>query len=318
MSEISVVVPTYNRAKLIAATLDAILAQTRPADEVIVVDDGSTDDTQAVLARYAGAAMSIRNVNSGELVTRNLGLRAATGRLVAFCDSDDLWLPEFLATMSDAWRHAPTLVAAYSDFRALENGRLSPGTKFADAPADFWEALRDAADGLGVFDAPFVRQLLRFQPFFPSCMMVDRAAFLALGGWDEGVSRIVGCDSATTMRVAAAPPVGVVRHALVAIRKHPGNFSGNTEAMHLGDALVLEYVLRNRPELSELAAAIRDSIVERRQKALASAFVRRDFQAVRDIDRLLDGRPRPVRHRVKVAIAGLPEPLGRALAAVLS
>jgi hypothetical protein len=140
-------------------------------------------------------------------------------------------------------------------------------------------------------------------------MMVARAAFLALGGWDEGVSRSVGCDLATVLRVAARPPLGVCLRPLVAIRKHAGNFSADVEKMNLGDAGVLDYVLRTRPELAPMAPAIRDSIGRRRRAALDSAFARGDFAAVRDIYRLL--AQRPPRQRAKRAIAGLPPPLSR-------
>jgi len=318
MAAISVVVPTYNRASLICATLDAIFAQTRKADEVIVVDDGSTDDTWAVLARYGGAVTPIRIANSGDLVTRNIGLRAACGRLVAFCDSDDLWHPEFLATMSAIWQHAPNLTAAYSNFRLLQNDQLSSHSKFDGAPSGFWTGLREVAPDMGVFDLPVVKRLLDFQPFFPSCMVVNRSAFLALGGWDEGVSRIVGCDLATTLRVASAPPIGIVRESLVNIRKHANNFSNSVEAMNLGDARVLEYILKDRPEVALAENSFRRSIARRRQQALESAFSRKDFQAVRDINTLIPRDMRPPKHRVKVMIAALPAPIGRLIAAVLS
>ena len=110
MSGISVVIPTYNRATLINETLAAVFAQTLLPDEIIVVDDGSTDATRSVLAGYGSRIRPIHNTNHGELVTRNTGLRAATSRLVAFCDSDDLWLPEFLAEMSNQWQNTDGLL----------------------------------------------------------------------------------------------------------------------------------------------------------------------------------------------------------------
>ena len=97
---ISVVIPAYDRADLIPETLDAILGQTLVPFEVIVVDDGSRDATWEVLQSYASRVRSIRIENSGDLVARNAGLRLATGELVAFCDSDDLWRPDFLEAMA--------------------------------------------------------------------------------------------------------------------------------------------------------------------------------------------------------------------------
>jgi Glycosyl transferase family 2 len=318
MAGISVVIPTYNRAGLIGETLDAVFAQTLAPDEIIVVDDGSTDDTPSVLASYGNRMRPVRIANSGDLVARNTGLKAAHGDLVAFCDSDDLWMPDFLAEMSGQWRAEPKLMACYADFRILQDDALSSRSKFEDAPDAFWSGLRPTGRDAGVFDEAIVERLLLFQPFFPSCMMVARAAFLQAGGWDEGVSRMVGCDLATALRVAALPPVGVVRRPLVGIRKHASNFSGDTDKMNLGDARVLEHVLRTRPELAALDGAIRSSIARRRRDALDSAFSRRDFAAVREIYTLLPPRLTPVKQRVKRAIAALPSPLGALAAALVS
>jgi glycosyltransferase involved in cell wall biosynthesis len=318
MFEISVVIPTYNRASLIGETLEAVFAQTQPADEIIVVDDGSKDDTQSVLASYGSRIRPIRITNSGELVARNTGLRAAQGRLVAFCDSDDFWMPEFLATMSAQWKAEPKLTACYANFRILREDAPSERSKFEDAPGDYWSSLRPTGPEGGVFDRAIAARLLSFQPFFPSCMMVSRAIFLAMGGWDEEVSRLVGCDFATTLRVAMLPPLGVVQRPLVTIRKHANNFSGDTEAMNLGDALVLEHVLRTRPELASLEDAIRNSIAARRRAALDSAFSRRNFAAVCDIYQLLPPNLRQSKHRAKRAIAALPTPLAALVAALVS
>jgi hypothetical protein len=187
----------------------------------------------------------------------------------------------------------------------VKDGVVSARTKFDDAPDDFWADLRPSGADAGVFDGPIVERLLAFQPFFPSCLMVSRAGFVALGGWDEGVSRLVGCDFATVLRLAAQPSIGIVKRALVMIRKHGGNFSADTEKMNLGDAQVLEYVLRTRHELSALEAAIRRSVEHRRTAALDGAFSRRDFDAVRKIYRLLPPHARSAKLRVKTAVASL-------------
>ena len=317
MTGISVVIPTYNRAGLIGEALDAVLAQSVPPDEVIVVDDGSTDSTAAVLAGYGGRVRHLQIPNSGDLVARNTGLRAASGRLVAFCDSDDVWMPGFLHAMSMQWQAEPRLVACYANFRILRGATLSTTSKFDDAPEGFWAGLRPTGPDAGVFDRPLLPNLLHFQPFFPSCMAVSRAAFLALGGWDECVSRIVGCDLATAIRIAMAPPVGVVCRPLVAIRKHDSNFSSDTEQMNLGDARVLDHVLQTRPELAPYRIALEQSTGSRRRAALEGAFTRGDFAAVREIYRLLPREMRGARERVKRAIAGLPAIFGMAVASLV-
>jgi hypothetical protein len=317
---VSVIIPAYNRATLLPFTLDAVLAQDPAPDEVIVVDDGSTDDTAAVAAGYAARVRCITINNSGDLVARNVGLRAARGDYAAFCDSDDLWRPGFLAAMAALWRAEPSIRAAYCDFLTVRDDVWGQEAKFADAPPGFWDGLRPVASDFGpnagVFDMPMVDRLLRFQPLFPSCMVADRAFLLSVGGWDEGVGRTLGSDFATALLVAEYPPLGIVKRPLVGIRKHAGNFSRDVQAMNLGDAWVLEHVLASRPSLAPLAPAISASIAQRRTEALDTAFARGDFDGVRQIATKLG--PLSGRTRIKRLVAGLPTPLrGPAAAALL-
>jgi glycosyltransferase involved in cell wall biosynthesis len=315
---ISVVIPTYNRANIVGETLEAVFTQTRPPHEMIVVDDGSTDGTPAALRAFGNRVSVIRIANSGDMVARNVGLRAASGRLVAFCDDDDLWLPEFLETMEAQWDAEPNLSVCYSNFRILEDGALRDRAKFDDAPPSYWENLRAIGADAGVFDTNVVELLVAFQPFFPSCMMVDRMKFLAAGGWDEGVSRMVGCDFATALRAAALSPMGVVQRPLVSIRKHTSNISGNTEKMNLGDAKVLEHVLRTRPELAPLRSVIQRSVAKRRIEAMDSAFSRRDFSSVRAVYGLLPASDKPLKQKLKRAISALPHALALLASGVVS
>jgi glycosyltransferase involved in cell wall biosynthesis len=96
-SSVSVVIPTFNRAHSIAETLDSVLAQEWPAEEIIVVDDGSTDDTAEVLARYRDRITIIRQENRGVSAARNAGMAHASGAWIAFIDSDDIWTHDRLA-----------------------------------------------------------------------------------------------------------------------------------------------------------------------------------------------------------------------------
>ena len=88
---ISVVIPAYNASKHIAETLGSVLRQSFPADEVLVIDDGSTDDTGAIAARFGAPVRVIRTPNSKLPAARNLGVREAKSEWIALIDSDDLW-----------------------------------------------------------------------------------------------------------------------------------------------------------------------------------------------------------------------------------
>lgn len=93
---VTVVIPTYNQAAFLAETIESVLSQTFAADEVIVVNDGSTDATEEVLDHYQAAVSVVSTENRGVSSARNIGLERAQTDYVAFCDSDDLWHPEKL------------------------------------------------------------------------------------------------------------------------------------------------------------------------------------------------------------------------------
>jgi teichuronic acid biosynthesis glycosyltransferase TuaG len=95
---VTVVVPTYNRARLIGETIESILAQTLPQIELIVISDGCTDDTEAVVGAFTDPRIRIvqQSNSGGPARPRNAGVELARGKYVAFCDDDDLWMPEKL------------------------------------------------------------------------------------------------------------------------------------------------------------------------------------------------------------------------------
>jgi glycosyltransferase involved in cell wall biosynthesis len=109
---IAAIVPSYNRAHCVGYAIDSILAQTHPCDEIIVVDDGSTDNTPDVLAAYGDAIRVIRQENAGVSAARNAGIRAATSDWIAFLDSDDIWKPEKVAIQREFLRPDTTVLVA--------------------------------------------------------------------------------------------------------------------------------------------------------------------------------------------------------------
>jgi len=145
--KVSVLVPTFNRADLLPQALDSLLGQSRPPDEVIVVDDGCTDGTAEALDRYQGRIQVLRQANTGKSGALNRGLRAATGNVVWFFDDDDVALPDTLE------RH----------LRALQD---QPEAGFTLSP------------GL-MCDPDPVRGELVPWPVQPSAVPFDRASFLA-------------------------------------------------------------------------------------------------------------------------------------------
>ncbi len=112
---VSVIIPTYNRVTLVQEALESLLSQTRIPDEIIVVDDGSTDNTSEVLAHYDWPVHVIRQVNQGRSAARNRGMDAAQGDLAAFLDSDDVLPEESITRRVAVFESLPDVGAVYSD-----------------------------------------------------------------------------------------------------------------------------------------------------------------------------------------------------------
>jgi glycosyltransferase involved in cell wall biosynthesis len=106
---VSCIVPVFNGERYLAEALDSVLGQTYRALEVIVVDDGSTDGTPAVVRTFGARVRCVTQPNAGLAAARNRGLAAATAELVAFLDADDLWLPEKIACQMERFRARPEL-----------------------------------------------------------------------------------------------------------------------------------------------------------------------------------------------------------------
>ena len=114
---VSCIVPVFNGERFLGDALDSALAQTYQPVEIIVVDDGSTDGTPSVAARYGSRITYLRQPNSGSASAKNRGVRAARGELVAFLDADDLWHPDKLARQRRRLRERPDLSLCFTRFQ---------------------------------------------------------------------------------------------------------------------------------------------------------------------------------------------------------
>lgn len=122
---VTVVIPTYNRATLLPRTIESVLRQTARADcDIVVVDDGSTDETPSIMRQFADQIAYVRQANAGVSAARNAGIRAKPNEFVAFLDSDDVWAPHKIARQLDVFRRFPDVVlVAANTARRDEAGR---------------------------------------------------------------------------------------------------------------------------------------------------------------------------------------------------
>jgi glycosyltransferase involved in cell wall biosynthesis len=183
---VSVVIPTYNRAHSVVDAIGSVLGQRDVELELIVVDDGSTDDTPARLAAITDPRLRyVRGRHEGVSAARNLGVKHAGGELVAFLDSDDLWQRDKLAREAGYLAAHPDVDVVFSDLEKRHGDRVF--ASFMRETAVFSRRLRETAypDGLVLEPRDMQLCLLEEVPVKPSALVVRRAAFDRAGGFDE-------------------------------------------------------------------------------------------------------------------------------------
>jgi teichuronic acid biosynthesis glycosyltransferase TuaG len=172
---VSVIMPAYNAGRYIAESVESVLAQTFGDWELVVVDDGSADDTGEVVGRFAAADARVRYVrrpNGGQAAARNTGLGEARGRLVAFLDADDLWLPEKLAAQIIVMERTGVDLVYTDGYFFSEDGAVSEEERFHILPGE--------ARGVEMF-----RTLFTSNRIGTLSVLVKREALDAVGLFDE-------------------------------------------------------------------------------------------------------------------------------------
>jgi glycosyltransferase involved in cell wall biosynthesis len=213
--DVSVVIPTYNHVGFLPSALQSVCGQTFPAQEVIVVDDGSTDDTGEVLRAWEGRIRIIRQPNRGVAAARNAGASMASADLLAFLDADDVWLPTKIEKQVAHLCRDPEL------------GLVHCGVEEMDAEGGFLRRRLDGMDGWVSGEMLFFGRGVILGG--GSAAVVPRAIFEAVGGFDERLSTSADWD--LYYRIAERCRVGFVPEALVRYRVHGGNMHRNVRAM---------------------------------------------------------------------------------------
>jgi hypothetical protein len=306
-ASISLVIPSYNRASLIADTLDSALNQTVPFLEIIVVDDGSTDDTARVLDRFGDRIRRIHVANGGVQRARNLGVAAAAGQYVALCDSDDLLEPHYVETMRSWLTTHPACDSIYTNFVTFdEDGVLA--NKFSDAPPGFFDGAQHSGNFYHAIPDLYARTL-QYQPLFSSGNLIRRALYEQLGGYDARFNGVGGEDYEFTLRLIDVADMALCILPLVRVRRHRGNDSTDNVRQVRGDVVILEYALAHHPAAARYRDAILQSIAERRLDIFNGAFARGSFDIASETLKLMHQRPSSLAFSLKVLITHLPSPL---------
>jgi glycosyltransferase involved in cell wall biosynthesis len=316
-SHVSLIVPTFNRAPLIGETIESLLTQTVAPAEVIVVDDGSTDDTAAVVNRY-GARVRYHRVentgssNVGPSAARNVGVSLAASPWIAFCDSDDLWLPTKLERQLRLHTLCPTVEFSFTDATCFMSDKWEDASYFARAPVGFWEPQhRVVEDTIWVYEVSLYDRVLRFQPALASTLLMSKRRFERLGGYNERFSQGLSEDLEFVLRNLGEPPIGVLAEPLAGIRRHEANRSRDLFDLWMGQVRILEHALAAHSAAQPFSSLVRDEIQRRRTFAAARAFTSGRLDTVRELAPSIESRYWDWKLRLRVAIATLPMPLAR-------
>lgn len=220
---VSVVVPAYNAARTLPATVRSVLGQTMEDLEVIVVDDGSSDDTVAVADSIEDPRLRVvRRENGGASAARNSGIREARGIWVAFLDSDDVWLPTKLDRQL-------AYVSAHPDVHAVQTGAY-----FVDDDLEILHVRRCTASR----DALWETLLFQNLPSFPSTLMIRRSKLDEIGFFDTRLEILEDWEMA--IRASRFCNLQSIEEPLSLYRTHPGNRSLNLDIHIAPGLLVLE------------------------------------------------------------------------------
>lgn len=307
----TLVIPAYNRADLIAETIQSALRQSIPFREIIVVNDGSSDDTEAVVGSFGASVTLITTQNQGVQAARNTGVQASKSELVALLDSDDLLEAEHLACVG-SWMQtgAPTDIV-YCNFVTFDEAS-EHADKFSGAPAGYFDGALQDGDFLYAIPALYKRSL-SYQPLFSSGHIFRKTFYQAIGGYDPKFNRVGAEDWEFTLRAIAQGHVAVCTRPLVRIRKHAGNDSHDAMRMNLGEADILDYALAQHPGADKFSAEILASVDARRVRAFDAAFALGNFELAAQIEHKLRNKPTDIKSRLKHFILKSPPPLRKLL-----
>ena len=248
MSEsiISVIIPSYNAAKYLPQAINSVLAQTYRQFEIIVIDDGSTDDTQKVITEYSDSVIYIRQPNSGPSAARNKGIQISRGDYIAFLDADDLWVPNKLEDQLIAFQGSKNCAFVCSDWSYFDGEeRINVST------LKNYEAWNCKAD---------FELMIRENFVLTSSVMVDRQMLSKAGLFWE---KLRGAeDRHMWLRLLQHGDAVVCKEILAYKRSHPGNVSSTLNFVRdqiemVQDVLTWDTVIKNPDRKSILEARYR-------------------------------------------------------------
>jgi glycosyltransferase involved in cell wall biosynthesis len=233
---VSVIIPAYNAAPWIGETIDSVLNQSFRDIEVIVVDDGSTDKTSEVVAKYQQKVKYIYKDNGGPSSARNVGILAARGEYIAFLDADDLWVASKLEQQMEIFNQNSSLVWVYSDGFIFENNPNQTPHLFSYSTCMYEGDILCSllVDNFIASPTPVIRKEI----FDEIGLFNEEPAFKSVEDWDMW------------LRISAKYPIGFVDQPLVKYRRHASGLTGTSSILNAlrQKLIVVEQAISRNPE----------------------------------------------------------------------
>ena len=281
---VSVVIPSYNAAGYITTAIESVFAQSFRPFEIIVVDDGSTDNTREALAPYQGRITYRYQENRGVSAARNEGIRHARGELIALLDADDIWSAEKLALQVKAFCLHPEAGLCFTDNSKYDAAGILQESSLA-AGLQQWISNHRERGAEEISFGPLFQELLQRNCIHTSTILARREVLEAAGLFDETFR--VCEDYDLWLRIARLHPFLCVNRVLCGYRFHPEGLSGSMETRaalwNLQNIRVLEKHLRNRWIPREYEAITRQVLGRRSFFAGWNYFSRNQFREARSL-----------------------------------
>ena len=247
MTEVSVIIPTYNYGRFINETIRSVLSQSFSDSEIIIVDDGSTDGTKDIVSTFTDPRITyIYQKNRGQSSARNTGIRAASGGYIGFLDADDLWVPEKLEIQLSIFQTKPSVGLIYTGYEVIDDLGTSIATRKART-----------------IEGDLVSQLILGNIVSGSATtsLVRRACFDQVGLLDETLTSCEDWDM--WLRIARIYDFACIEQPLAKIRLHGNNLTYDPARMEDGLFSVVEKFYSDESLSNELKLL--------KQKAMARA-----------------------------------------------
>lgn len=242
MHDVDVIIPTYNCARHLPEAVESVLKQSFKCSKLIVVDDGSTDDTRAILRPYQDTISYIYQNNSGVAKARNTGILASESTYIAFLDADDVWLSNKLERQIDLFGDNSGLALVFCDL-ILFDDHLTYDKTFWQRCGCYEDLKREQKQITNAFG-----KLMYHNFIYPSTALVKRECFGRVGLFDESFRGAVAEDKDMWLRIAAQYNMGCVADTLVKRRMHEYSPS-SLEAIHLSVIKVIKKMEGMFPKL---------------------------------------------------------------------